>query len=272
MKTALKTQLAALLLAANLNGAIAGEIALQDLSTLPAADVVILGETHDNGFHHMGQAAAIRVIKPKAVAFEMLSREQAAKVTPELLPDAKALEAALGWNATNWPDFALYYPVFAALEGAEVVGAARPKSQVRQAFKEGAAAVFGPEATRYGLDQPLPPAQLEVRSQEQFEAHCQAMPLGMMGGMVEAQRFRDAAFAAIVVEALATHGAPVVLIVGAGHARTDWAVPALLKQAEPDIKVLSLAFLEAPLEGDPPFDLWISTHAAEREDPCLVFK
>lgn len=272
MKTALKTLLAALPLLANLNGAIAGEIALQDLSTLPAADVVILGETHDNGFHHRGQAAAIRAIMPKAVVFEMLSREQAANVTPELLPDAKALEAALGWNATSWPDFELYYPVFAALKGAKVVGAARPKSQVRQAYKEGAAAVLGPEASRYGLDQTLPQAQLDVRIQEQFEAHCQAMPLGMMGGMVEAQRFRDAAFAAEVLKALANYGAPVVLIAGAGHARTDWAVPALLKQAEPEIRVLSLAFLEAPVEGGAPFDLWISTLAAEREDPCLAFK
>lgn len=250
----------------------AGEIAQQDLSELPVADVVILGETHDNPLHHIGQAAAIKAINPKAVVFEMLTPEQAARVTPSLLADEAALQTALGWNQTSWPSFTLYYPVFAAAQNARIFGAARPKTQVRRAYKDGAATVFGAQAAEYGLDQTLPPEQLKIRKQAQYEAHCEAMPLAMMGSMIEAQRFRDAVFSKTLVQALEITGGPVVLIVGAGHARTDWAVPFMLKQAKPEIAVLSLAFVESPIDETPPYGFWITTEPAPRKDPCLAFK
>jgi len=262
---------AALFLAA-FGAAEADEITSAELAILPPADVVILGEVHDNSLHHLGQARAISAIGPKAVVFEMLSSEQAAKITPELLADQQALAAALEWDKSGWPDFVLYYPVFAALEGAKIYGAARPRDQVRRSFSEGAAGVFGAGASVFGLDQALPQGELDQRMQEQFEAHCEAMPLEMMGGMVEAQRFRDAAFADVVAQAFKETGGPVVLITGNGHARKDWAVPFMLKRALPEVSVLVVSFLERPVEGDQPYDLWLVTDPAEREDPCLAFK
>ena len=256
-----------------MSGEMSGEITVDDLTSLPAVDVVVLGEVHDNGLHHLGQATAMATIKPKAVVFEMLSAKQAAVITPELLSDQAALKAALAWDDSGWPDFAPYYPVFAALGEAKVYGAARPRDEVRRSFSEGAVAVFGMAgAKRLGLDQPLPKAQLVRRMQEQFEAHCEAMPLEMMGGMVEAQRFRDAAFADVVLRAVDETGGPVVLIAGNGHARIDWAVPYMLKFAAPDLSVLSVGVLEGPIVEAPPYDLWLQTEAAEREDPCLAFK
>lgn len=249
--------------------AMASEITTDDLQTLPSADVVILGEVHDNGRHHLGQAAAIAVIRPKAVVFEMLSSEQVAMVSPALLKDQVALEVALGWDGSGWPEFALYYPVFAALGQAKIYGAKRPRDEVRRAFTEGAAAVFG---QGFGLDQALSDAELQQRTQQQFEAHCEAMPLDMMGGMVEAQRFRDAAFAATVVQAFEEVGGPVVLVTGNGHARIDWGVPALLAVEAPNLSVLVIGFLESPAEAEQPFDQWLVTEPAEREDPCLTFQ
>lgn len=262
----------AVLSIATVAGAWADEITALDLASLPSADVVILGEVHDNGLHHIGQAVAIAAIQPKAVVFEMLTPKQAAVITPKLLGDQVALAAALDWQASGWPEFALYSAVFAGLEGVQIFGAARPRDQVRRSFSEGAAAVFGTGAGALGLKQALPADQLEQRMQEQFEAHCEAMPLEMMGGMVEAQRFRDAAFASVVVQAYEAVGGPVVLIAGNGHARKDWAVPAALAIAAPDMTVLTVAHLEGPVDDMPPFDLWVITEAAEREDPCLAFK
>ncbi len=250
----------------------AKEITKDDLAGLPSADVVVLGEIHDNAQHHIGQADAISMIRPTAVVFEMLTPTQAAKVTAQLLKDQAALAAALDWDASGWPDFALYYPVFKALGAARVYGAARSRDEVRRAFGDGAAAVFGPQAAMFGLDQPLPADQLEQRMQEQFEAHCEAMPLDMMGGMVEAQRFRDAAFGAVVVQAFAETGGPVVLIAGNGHARTDWGVPAILAAGAPNLSVLVVGFIETPAQAEQPFDLWVVTEPAIREDPCLAFK
>jgi uncharacterized iron-regulated protein len=250
----------------------AAEITMSDLDDLQRADVYILGETHDNALHHQGQVRVIKALKPKAVVFEMLTPQQAALITPDLLADETALEAALDWNASGWPDFAIYYPIFAALDGAKIYGAALPKTEVRRAYAEGAATVFGGDAVRFGLDQAVPEDQLDKRMQEQFDAHCAAMPIEMMGGMVEAQRIRDAAFADAVIKAYEDAGGPVVLIAGAGHAHYDWAVPAMLKKAGDKLSVISIAFLEEPAEPEKRYDFWIETERAIREDPCLAFQ
>lgn len=253
--------------------ATAGEIWPEGLDALPSADVVILGEVHDNPAHHANQARAVAALKPAALVFEMLTPEEAAR-TPADRRDAAAMAAALGWDASGWPDFAMYHPIFLAAPEARVFGGEVERDSARRAVSEGAAVVFGPEAARYGLDQALPPAEQAARDAEQFAAHCEAMPIEMMGGMVEAQRLRDAALARAVVQAMAETGGPVAVIAGSGHARKDWGLPAVLAMAAPELRVLSIGQGEAGPERDAeaPFDLWLVTPPAEREDPCAVLQ
>ena len=54
---------------------------LLGLAAAPAAaqDVVILGEIHDNPAHHEVQAERVADIQPRALVFEMLTPEQAAR-------------------------------------------------------------------------------------------------------------------------------------------------------------------------------------------------
>ena len=75
---------------------------------LRGADVVILGEVHDNPAHHQWQAEALAVLSPAAVVFEMLTPGQAGRITPELLAEPERLATVLDWEASGWPDFALY--------------------------------------------------------------------------------------------------------------------------------------------------------------------
>lgn len=255
-----------------LGGALeAREVGPEALGALPPADIVILGELHDNPFHHANQARAVAALQPAALVFEMLGPEQAARITPDLREDAAALSAALGWAESGWPDFAMYHPIFTAAPQAPVVGAALPRAEVRRAFSEGAAAVFGDDAARFGLAEALPGPEKAAREQGQIAAHCNALPAEMAPGMVEAQRVRDAAFARAALEALSVHGAPVVVITGNGHARRDWGMPAALARAAPGLTVLSVGQIEAPPEVPPPYDLWLVTPPAEREDPCAAF-
>lgn len=241
------------------------------------AEVVILGEIHDNPAHHANQAAAVAAMQPTAIVFEMLTPEQAAWVTPENRGDAAALGEALGWDGSGWPDFAMYHPIFTAAPGAAILGGALPREEVRRAMTEGAAAILPDAAARFGLDQPLPEAEQAEREADQMRAHCDALPAGMLPGMVEAQRLRDAAMARAVLAALEGHGAPVALIAGSGHARTDWGVPAMLARAAPDLRVLSIGQTEtgggtAEPEGGAPYDLTVTTAPAERGDPCEAFR
>ncbi|MEM6940053.1 MAG: ChaN family lipoprotein [Pseudomonadota bacterium] len=242
-------------------------------AALLAADIVILGEVHDNALHHVGQAALIEKLQPRAVVFEMLSPRQALQVSSYTADDLTDLGTEIGWEEAGWPDFAIYQPIFEALGAVRAVGAAAPRAQVRAAFQQGAAAVFEGDAAQFGLDTALPEPELSARKQMQFEAHCEAMPLEMMGGMVEAQRLRDAHFAARTLIALAAHGGPVAVITGNGHARRDWGMPVKLAAAAPDARVLSIGFVEAPAPADDPrYDITIVTAAAERGDPCDAFK
>jgi uncharacterized iron-regulated protein len=225
-----------------------------------------LGEVHDNPDHHAFQAAAVAALAPKALVFEMLDPAQAARATPAARADADSLAAAFDWAGSGWPDFALYWPIFAAAPGAAIRGGALPGPEVRRAVTEGAAAVFGPEAARYGLTTPLPAAEQAAREADQFAAHCEAMPREMMAGMVEAQRLRDAALARAALAALAETGGPVTVIAGSGHTVAG-GIPAALAAAAPVVAVLSLGQGEGT-SPEPGYDLWRNAPAPERGDPC----
>ena len=250
----------------------AGQIGADALGELPKHDVILLGEVHDNPEHHQNQAIAVKAIRPAALVFEMLTAAQAGNVSPENRLSAEALALALGWEGTGWPDFGLYFPIFAAAPDAVVYGANLPRDQVRRAVKAGAASVFGDDAALYGLNHPLPKDQQDQREAEQRAAHCNALPENLLAGMVESQRLRDASLARAVLTAWQATGGPVVVITGNGHARTDQGVPAMLRLAAPDLTVLSLGQIEGEPDGDAPYDLFLVTEPMPREDPCLAFR
>ena len=233
-------------------------------------DIVVLGEVHDNPAHHLTQARIVAELRPAAVVWEMLPPEAAGRVAEAGTADAARLAAALGWEALGWPYFAIYHPVFVAAGGAAHLGAALPGAEVRRALSEGAAAVFGADAAAFGLG-PLDPAAQAAREAEQAAAHCDALPVDMLPGMVEVQRLRDAAFARTALAALDAHGAPVVLITGTGHARRDRGVPAAIAAARPGLRVWALGQFEADPGSDAPFDAVAVAPAPPRGDPCAVF-
>ena len=251
--------------------AAANQISPDQFDSIIPADIYIVGEIHDDATHHLMQAQLVRAVKPSAIVFEMLSPAQAAAAAGVALTDETALEAALEWNSSGWPDFSIYYPIFAAAPEAQIIGAALPPTEVRASVSEGAAAIFGDGAERYGLTTALPEDQQSAREALQDSSHCGALPAEMLPGMVEAQRLRDAAFARAALEALEGTGGPVVVITGNGHAR-DWGMPAALAATGTTARVLSIGQLYSEVESAP-FDLWLVNEAPKRDgDPCDAFK
>lgn len=240
--------------------------------SLEDAHVVFLGEVHDNPAHHVRQAELVAEIRPVAVVFEMLTNEQAATIHPEDLADEAALADLLEWEESGWPDFSMYYPIFKAAGEAAIFGAAMPREEARRVQDEPRDRVFGPSAGFYGLDQDLAPEEQAEREALQMAAHCDALPLDMLPVMVDIQRLRDARLAETALEALSMHGAPVVVITGNGHARTDWGAPAMIAMAAPEVPVVALGQGEAGRDAlDGSFDLTEETEAVERDDPCAAF-
>ncbi|MFY0680943.1 MAG: ChaN family lipoprotein [Thalassovita sp.] len=236
-----------------------------------SAQIVVLGETHDNPGHHQIQAQWISALRPTAIVFEMLSVDQAKAVTSSIRGDAAALDAALGWSDTGWPDFAMYFPVFNAAPDATIYGAAVPRDRAQQAMADGIIASFGSQAARYGLSEELPEAQLNARLALQAEAHCGALPETLLPAMVQFQRLRDATLAQTAVQALQATQGPVVVITGNGHARADWAVPYYIGRADAQISVFALGQGEGDIEPGGRFDLVRFSPSVERDDPCDVF-
>jgi len=252
--------------------ALALTVALCAAGPVVSQDVAVLGEVHDNPAHHAEQAEQVARLQPAAIVFEMLTEEQAARVTPELRGDAEALGEALDWSESGWPDFTMYHPIFTAAPKAAIIGALVPRNAARAVFDTGPAEAFGPEAARYGLDRDLDPAEQTTREAMQMSAHCDALPEEMLPGMVAVQRLRDAVLARAIVRAMDETGGPVAVITGNGHARRDWGVPAVLAEVAPDLDVWVLGQTEddRPLEGG--FDMVKSAPAADRPDPCAAFQ
>ncbi|MEL6588134.1 MAG: ChaN family lipoprotein [Pseudomonadota bacterium] len=223
--------------------------------SLPAADIYVLGETHDNAVHHQLQADLIAQISPTAVVMEQLTREQADRILPDTPRTASALDEILDWSTTGWPAIDIYLPIFTASD-APILGAAGEPGDL----------------SAFALDTPLPDAQQAAREQLQADAHCGALPEDILPRFVDRQRALDAQFAARTLEALDRFGPPVVLITGNGHAREDWGVPAAIAVVRPDLTVISVLKGEdgtVPAGGN---QIVLDAPSPEREDPCDAFR
>ncbi|MEO3416838.1 ChaN family lipoprotein [Roseovarius sp. CAU 1744] len=242
--------------------------------TLPAGaqDILILGEIHDNPHHHAVQAERVMDLQPKALVFEMVSPD---RFYGEVVPEYRSptgLQDYLDWDASGWPDFTMYHPIFDAAPDARIYGAHVPGDAAREAASRGVAAAFGNGAMMFGLDDPLPENQQVAREALQAAAHCDALPDEMLAPMVEIQRLRDALIARAAIDAFRATGGPVAVITGNGHARKDWGVPALLARVAdaPDMHVVGQTEDDAPLQGG--FDEVVSSPVQPRPDPCLAFQ
>jgi uncharacterized iron-regulated protein len=199
------------------------------------ADLVLVGETHDNPDHHRLQADLVRAFASShdapAVVFEMidLRRQPAVDASLRAHPgDADALADAVDWASSGWPAWPIYRPVFeAALAAHATILAAGIDHDVAMRIAHEGPAALDPDLVRvFGLDAPLPGDQDEALRREMSDAHCGLLPESMLGPMVLVQRARDALLAERLHEGAGGHGA--LLIAGAGHVRRDRGVPAEL--------------------------------------------
>ncbi len=238
---------------------------------MKAADVVILGEIHDNPAHHKVQEAAITLLEPSAVVWEMLTEVGARRIDAALIAQPEEMAKALDWADQGWPEFDMYHPIFsAAPEGARIYGGNVPRAAAMAAIDTGEAVAFGADAARFGLTVPLPAAERAEREAAQMLAHCDAIPQESLGAMVRVQRLRDAVLARAVIAAMDETGGPVAVITGNGHARADWGIPVYLRRVRPDLRIFVLGQSEdGQIEGA--FDAVIDSPPVPREDPCAVF-
>lgn len=241
------------------------------------AQVLLLGETHDNRDHHLLEAqlleAYLSLSPVPAVAFEMLNDTQCdalAEATP--LRDADELAARVDWDQSGWPPFEQYRPVFREVlaRGASVRCALPARERVMAAMH----GVDPAEHTRLHLDQPLPDAQRAAQLDEIRVAHCGHAPESLALAMQRAQNYKDAAMA----EALTRSGGRSALVAGRAHLRRERGVPLFLSRRKAT-GVVSIAFIDVDDQkteaADYPvndFDFVIFTPRVTDEEPCERFR
>jgi uncharacterized iron-regulated protein len=263
-------------------------------TAISRADFLLLGEVHDNADAHALQGWAIRRRTdptPKfGVVFEHIRTDQQnALAEIDKLGRAATpqdLFSQLDWSKGGWPSDTKFMALFSAvLEPRLPIYAANPsRQQVRAVARGEEGALPAADRTRILLDAAWDKPFTDALFDELKGSHCGAMPESAVPAMIVAQRYRDAAFADVMLTAAKDHGAA-ILIAGNGHVRTDRAVPWYLRQRAPGKNIIAVMMLEvedgnsdpatyAPLtpDGKPAVDFIIFTPRAERPDPCEALR
>jgi uncharacterized iron-regulated protein len=264
------------------------------VAELDRAPFVLLGEKHDNPDHHRLQARVVQELsaagRRPAVAFEMLSVDVETPLASALARprvEAADVRAAVAWDESGWPRWALYAPLFESVLRARlpIVAADLPAATVKTLRREGRSGLAAALAADLALDEPLAAGGQRIMADHIRRAHCGYAPDGLVARMVDAQRARDAHLARRLLEGAETHGAGgAVLIAGIEHVRRDVGVPAYLARWAPDRAVAAVGFVEVArghtgpeetlgaLYGDTvPLDYASFTPRVDDDDPCAVF-
>jgi uncharacterized iron-regulated protein len=244
--------------------------------------IVYLGESHDNPYHHMDQARVLEAMlaggaRP-ALAFEMLAQDQQPAVDEAMLEkaDPAAVGKRLRWDERGWPDFEMYRPLFdmARRYGLPVVAIDLDRPLVRRIAKEGLGAL--PAGERSGLASRLAPDADRERgiSRDIEAAHCGLLPAAAIPGMVDAWHARNVAMAQRILQAL-ERAPQVVVIVGREH-QAPGGLADQVEALRPGTNQLAVDFVEVGREEPdqaPPGNHFVwPTSPVERPDPCAPLR
>jgi len=237
------------------------------MKRLRGADVVVLGEQHDDATGHAVQLAVVEDLLDQTpgsggVALEMLERDEQILIEDyrDNVIDAETfatLSGSASWSGTgSWE--AWYQPVIdAAIERkAAVIAANAPRRYVRLARTDGWERLDDLDATRRALvnrpDTPItgtyrdrfmelmgghddPDAARDDGPQERLDAH------ELIESFFRSQQVWDATMAASVSEALRQSGPPVLLLVGRFHSDSDGGTTQQIKRLHPAARVVTIS-------------------------------
>ncbi|MCF8198261.1 MAG: ChaN family lipoprotein [Sulfuritalea sp.] len=245
------------------------------------AEVLLLGETHDNPEHHRLQLEVLQVhvasgAKP-ALLMEQLNIDQQGAIDAALRDEKSLAPLMPGWI---WKH---YEPLiaFAKRTGISLRAANLQRSAIHPIVRTGFSTLAAGETRRLALEAVWNDNLQKYMSQLIEESHCGQITPQLRDGLVRAQRVRDATMADSVLGKIEEG---VVFILGRGHARRDIGVPRYLEARRPGTRVLSIGFIEVndkdllPMNyendsvgGIAPYDIIWFTSRTDRDDPCATF-
>ena len=213
-----------------------------------AADIVLLGETHDNAAHHAFETALLETLSARRSAVLVLEQydleqqsalDRIARSGDDQMARRTALQHLMG-AGWEWPG---YQPLVAAAlrYNVPIVAANASRATLRQVAEQGFDALGRDSASRLGLDTGWNNSQQMLMRGEIAEGHCGSLPAEAVSAIALAQRARDALMADRI---LAQSTAPVIAVFGRGHVRRDIGVPVYLQQRAGNRRFISIGLVE----------------------------
>lgn len=246
------------------------------LRRVAGADIVLLGEVHDNPTGQLVRAAVLNALAARhpALVFEQFAAADSAIRRPAAGDSLEGWLDRSGFDRRGWR-WPMHRPVVEAAiaHGASLWGSGVSRESLRDVVRGGEAAA--PDPLRRIMERtPLDDRARAVLDRELVEGHCGMLPESQIPGMRAAQVVRDASMTKAILMASAG-GAPTWLVAGNGHVRKDVAVPRLLATEASGRTVIVVGVLERDSAGADPapaerrmYDVAVVTPRAQREDPC----
>jgi len=240
------------------------------------AEVVYLGELHDNALHHAIQARILEEMLAggagPAVAFEMMPETRQPSLDGAVRGSGGPadVERELAWAAQGWPDFTMYWPLFelARRHGLPVVAADLDPAVTRRISRNGLGAA-GEDPARLRSALPDDPARDRAIARRIRAVHCDRISESRAIHMLESWYARNVVIARRIADAL-SRTPQVVVIIGRGH-QSPGGVPEQLDALRPGTRQLVVTLVEGE-SGPPPGAtgdvVWL-TPSRPRPDPCL---
>lgn len=249
-----------------------------------AANLVLIGETHDNLVHHRVQHWLLNALSTSgrrpALVMEQFDFEQQDAIDNAMSAHTSRVDAlqilkqemAQGWDWTQ------YQPLIATAKDYDLPlkAANLSRTRLQQVSRRGFAALGVGEASRLALDVGWSDAQQSRLEQDILDGHCGMLPIKAAAAVADAQRARDA----MMADALLNAGGTIAVgILGREHVRRDLAVPLYLAARAPDRSVMAIGMIdsdssqssrdEAVVNLKNRFDYLVFTRSVRRDqDPC----
>ena len=281
----------------------------QLLEEMLTADVIYLGERHDNPRHHELQLELLQELvargRKPALGLEVFYLGQTSTLMSYAGGSGKhggvseddkdtILRNVLGWGGENRDeDWSFYGPLvrFARDNDLTVFGMDLSRSIRRRITRSGIAGLTNVERSqldRTDLDDPIYSAYMR----EQFvHAHCGYSKQDYLDRLYENWLARNDAMAMAITETLKEQdGEPVVAVLGAGHTQHNMAVYERVAYRRPTVRQVNLGFRQVADEPRPAKDylasleyqgrtfapdheyIWFTPRSSSsREDPCKAY-
>ena len=258
----------------------------QLLNSVYQSDYVLLGETHDNLKHHEDHGWMISKIADKsqqaAIAFEMLSQDQANVVNNVEFQSTDELLETLEQAKTGWEYKKYYRPVFDSAFKAKLPMHATEINRKTLMKIVSKGIEHAPEGVQELLENTKLSEEATSSLKKEIEmTHCGMINDEMTSAMMLGQKVRDAAIGSALYNIKKDPVKTAILVAGSGHIRKDRGAPFYLNAKDKDARITAVAWLEIePEVNDPlayskrwgtdqlPFDYVVFTAQVDRPDPC----